>query len=469
MASFLKGFAKGFMDTKSQGMEDEAKNNLAIERDRDRILTENILRTASEFHKNYPKAVADTRKTFERYQTALQLTGGNQAAAEAIAKDHDLKLNDFDRIIPIMDAFKSQKDYKSTIPDETKAQYETLHGQGLKASEEANRLLASSRQLKGKLQPFEMPALNPQTYTVQNRPTIQLPQNDPTFKAQEFVLNKPDRFGTMDAAIGFVNARREDAGLPPLNHQQGAKLFSGMEFGNVQDTKRLQQAKQLAASEGLSGPALERRALEISLGQAPRGIALGLSDHRALQKAVTEDVYRVAGATWVRDPNSPDPNAWTFKFADPSRQERATQASVTAQRMLEFDLLRNERPKPIMEYAYAAAVHHKLIKDSEDVPVMAPIPNPNPTNPTVPMNQSTAPNPQGTAKPSVTPPAIPDPQAKKTGAANKPPVWKEGEQRPALEGNLWGLPKDTPLKNEGGRVWAQLNGKWVIPPEPKGK
>ena len=486
MASFLQGFTKGFMDTKSQGMEDETKNNLAIERDRDRILTENILRTATEFHKNYPKAVADTKKTFDRYQTALQLTGGNQAAAEAIAKDHDLRLNDFDRIVPIMDAFKGQKDYKSTIPQETKEQYEALHGQGSKASAEANRLLAGSKQLKSKLQPFEMPALNPGTYTVQNRPTIEIPRANPALKAQEFILTHPNRFASTEAAVGFVNSRREEAGLPPLGMQEGSKLFQGIQFGAVEDNKRLTQAKQLAASEGLNGPALERRALEISLGQAPRGIAIGGSDHRALQKAVTEDVNRIAGAQWIRDPNSPDPNAFTFKFADPAIQERAFAASVTAQKMLEFDLMSSERPKPTSQYAYSAAVHHKLTKENADVPVLKPIPNTGTGVPT-PMNQSTAPNPQGTPKsqgptqagtilkpnaadgsaPAVTPPAIPDPQAKPTGAANKPPVWKEGEVRPALEGNTWGLPTNTQMKVEGGKIWAMINGKWSAPPKPQ--
>lgn len=460
MASFLGGFAKGFMDTYSQGNEDRIKNDQAIERDRDRIITEGIVRNAIEMQKNLPKALADTRKTFERYQTVLQFTGGRQDVAEAIAKDHDIKLNDLPKMRELMDAYKDMPggaDYKSTIPSDTQAEYEKHIGGAQTAFSQANKLLAGSRLLKDKVPPFMAPELKPESFTVKALPNVTIPKPDPTMKIQSWIAEHPANFASAEAAARQVNAVRQMAGYPPLELNKAASMFDGVTFGKPYETERMQQALRLAGIEGHTGQAQQQRALEIVLNTAPKELTNGGPAHLAMQKEISNRTMQIAGATQVPDPFGP-PGSFTFKFAKPEQQALAALTDTDAQNALATDLALGNRAQPVMAYVYAAAVKNRLIDPAKA------------QNPVTPLKDDTPPRPQ---MPAPTPapqqqqrmPNGPQQQPAQVApqATQAPPegtqMPKEGSEAVAQPGNKMGLPPGSKIK--------VINGKWEVVSKPK--
>lgn len=458
MASFLGGFAKGFMDTYSQGNEDRIKNDQAIERDRDRIITEGIVRNAIEMQKNLPKALADTRKTFERYQTVLQFTGGRQDVAEAIAKDPDIKLNDFNRIREIMDSYKDMPggaDYKSSIPSSTQSEYEKQIGGAQTAFEQANKLLAGSRNLKDKVPPFMAPELKPESFAVQARPNITLPKPDPTMQTQKWISEHPQNFANAEAAARQVNAVRQMAGYPPLELNKAAAAFDGVTFGKPEENMRMKQALDLAGIEGHTGQAQRQRALEIVLNTAPKELTNGGPAHLAMQKEISNRTMQIAGATQVPDPLGP-PGSFTFKFAKPEQQALAALTDTDAQNALATDLALGKRPQPVMAYVYAAAVNRRLIDPAKAPAPMAPL-----REDVAPQQQAQQPNPAAPQQQQRMPngpqqqPAQVAPQAPPEGTQ----MPKEGSEAVAQPGNKMGLPPGSKIK--------VINGKWEVVSKPK--
>lgn len=387
MAGAAMGFATGFLNQVSSGIENKRKYEMETQRDLDKIAMNNIFETARDFQKNYSKSVADIRKKNERFATAMQLTGNNQAAAEAIAADPDIKLHDFDKISEIATTMKGPEGYTSSIPKDTQAQLDALNARVNQTFTQAQKYMDKSRAFKksGMTSPFEQPTLETSIgVEAGTRPTMTIPPKNKDDDYKKFILTHADRFANPAAAMGFYNSLRDKDGLPAIPIDQAGRVFAGVTFGkdtkNYEDDPKfkamLDQVK--ATNPGMAPEDIKKIAVNSYTRLDRNGMQVGDNNYSRLQAQIAMHVASLGKVDFVVDPTTGQPR-FSFGAKMNGLEAQVAQAMEDAQNAFRNDVIMGKEPQPFTYYANGAARKNGFLtapgKSGEQPPAPTPSPD----------------------------------------------------------------------------------------------
>lgn len=386
MASFGSGFATGFLNQLSSGMENKRKYEMETQRDLDKIAMNNIFETARDFQKTYPKSVGEVRKKHERFVTAMQLTNNNQAAAEAIASDPDLKLNDYDKIREMAIAYKGQEGYVSSIPKDTQAQLDALNARVQSTFTQAQKYMDRSKAFKrsGMESPFQQPELDKTPLTEAGvRPAMMIPPKDKDDEYKKFIISHADRFANPAAAMGAFNSLRDKEGLPPIPMDQASRVFAGVTFGknnkNYEDDPKFQAMLEQVrnTNPGMSPDDVKKIAVNSYTRMDRNFMQVGDERYNKLQAQIAMHVASLGKVDFVVDPATGQPH-FAFGAKMNGMEAQVAKAMEEAQDGFRNDIMMGKEPRPFTYYANGAARRNGFLSDPKttEQPPVQPAPTP---------------------------------------------------------------------------------------------
>jgi len=283
---FASGFAQGFMNTVSSGIENENKNRLEKERDFDRIAATNIFETAKEYQKEHARVTSDLKKKAERFNAFLPFVNNNEAAAEALANS-DTHTGDIEKISEIGGRFMGVKDYKSPLlqqmQDQLKKQQDLTRG----AIDKANGMIPKG----SKATPFEHPDYSPMEVRQSTLPPQQFgASNKVTSQIVSHIVNNSRAYDDINEAVTAYKVQFKAAAphAPMPSDQEIIGMFQGMKFGGAGKPDPAEQRKLDMTIEyvrrdnpNLSEEEVRHKAQGMMLGMQPK---LDPTSHESLKK-----------------------------------------------------------------------------------------------------------------------------------------------------------------------------------------
>lgn len=270
---FASGFAQGFMNTVSSGIENENKNRLEKERDFDRIATTNIFETAREFQKENARVTSDLKKKAERFHSFLPIVNGNEAAAEALANS-DTHTSDLDKISEMYSKFATTQGYKSNLPQQMQEQLKRQQDLTRGAIDRANGMIPKS----SKATPFDHPDYSP----MEVRPSTLPPQipgasNKVTGSIIQHIVTNSKSYDDINEAVTAYKLQLKAVAphAPMPSDQEIVGMFQGMKFGGAgrpdpAEQRRIDMATQYYIKEGLSPEEAKHKAVGAFIGAQPK-------------------------------------------------------------------------------------------------------------------------------------------------------------------------------------------------------
>ena len=354
---FLSGFAQGFMNQVSSGIENENKARLEKERDFDRIATTNIFETAREFQKENARVTADLKKKAERFNAFLPFVGNNEAAAEALANS-DTHTGDMEKILEIGGRFTGVKDYKSTLPQQMQDQLKKQQDLTRSAIDKANGMIPKG----SKATPFEHPDYSP----MEVRPSTLPPQpmgasNKVTSQIVSHIVNNSKAYDDISEAVVAYKLQLKAAAphAPMPSDQEIAGMFQGMKFGGAgrpdpADSRKLEEWKKYHQTNNpeKSPAEIEQMARGSHLGAQPK---LDPTSNDSLKKSflpLVDPIIAAFGkATYTQDVygNGQMTFPGNMKEGD---QEKLIKARGYAMGAFKKDMQDKKPSKDATEYAY---------------------------------------------------------------------------------------------------------------------